>query len=261
MPNPYGSKPYRVSLDAKDVDGFIFWTRNARPFRAGLEAAGARAPFVVQYTVTGYPEVLERGVPPAAHAIAEMRRIVDEHGPGTVVWRYDPVIWTAATPGAFHRENFARLADELAGTVDEVTLSAATLYAKSRRNLKRHATALAVDDPPDEAKRELLADLAGIAAARGMTPTLCSQPHLLSGDLAPAKCVDAERLARIGGAAFRAKRKGNRPGCECAESRDIGVYDSCAHGCLYCYAVNDHEKVRRSLSPVPHRASSSPSPS
>ncbi|ANK83325.1 MAG: hypothetical protein TEF_06970 [Rhizobiales bacterium NRL2] len=244
VPNPYGSRPYRVSLEAADVDGFIFWTRNARPFREGLAAAGKRAPFVVQYTVTGYPETLERGVPPSDHAIAEMRRIAGEYGPGTIIWRYDPVIWTAATGPVFHRENFARLADALTGVTDEVTLSAATLYAKSRRNLKRHAPALAVDDPPDEAKRELLGELGRIASARGMTATLCSQPHLLSEELKPAKCVDAERLARIGGAAFRAKRKGNRPGCECAESRDIGRYDSCAHGCLYCYAVNDHEKVK-----------------
>ena len=204
MPNPYGSRPYRVSLEAADVDGFIFWTRNARPFREGLAAAGKRAPFVVQYTVTGYPETLERGVPPSDHAIAEMRRIAGEYGPGTIIWRYDPVIWTAATGPVFHRENFARLADALTGVTDEVTLSAATLYAKSRRNLKRHAPALAVDDPPDEAKRELLGELGRIASARGMTATLCSQPHLLSEELKPAKCVDAERLARIGGAAFRA---------------------------------------------------------
>lgn len=250
-----------MSLQADDVDGFIFWTRNARPFRDGLAAARRRGPFVVQYTVTGFPEALERGVPPAAHAIQEIRRIVDAYGPGTVVWRYDPVIWTDLTGPAFHRENFGRLAEALAGTVDEVTLSAATLYAKSRRNLRRHAPDLAVEDPSDAAKAELLAELGGIAAGHGMTPTICSQPHLLAGPLRPAKCVDAERLARIGGAPFRAKRKGNRPGCECAESRDIGRYDSCAHGCLYCYAVNDHEKAKLRLSPGPQRASSSPSPS
>ncbi|MEC7592879.1 MAG: DUF1848 family protein, partial [Pseudomonadota bacterium] len=53
---------------------------------------------------------------------------------------------------------------------------------------------------------------------------------------AAAGCVDAGRLARIAGR-LAARTKGKRPGCRCAESRDIGVYDSCVHGCTYCYAV------------------------
>lgn len=246
--NPYGGKDYRVSLTRDDVDGFIFWTRNARPFSRGLAAARLVAPFFVQYTVTGYPEVLERGVPPAVHAIAEIERIVSEYGPGSVVWRYDPVIWTGLTDREFHLRNFARMADRLTGLVDEVTVSAATLYAKSRRNLAKHAPGIAAVDPPDDDKRSLLADLGAMALARGMKPTVCSQPQLLSEGLKAAKCVDAERLQRVGGPVFKARRKGNRKGCECAESRDIGHYDSCAHGCLYCYAVNDHEKARQNLS-------------
>lgn len=246
--NPYGGRDYRVSLRSDDVDGFIFWTRNARPFREALDEARDVAPFLVQYTITGYPDLLERGVPPAEHGIREIRSIVERHGTGTVVWRYDPVIWTAETDADFHRRNFRRLADELAGSVDEVTFSAATLYAKSRRNLKRHAPDLPVDDPENEEKARLLSELADIAIERDMTPTLCSQPHLLWGALQPARCVDAERLQRIAGASFRFRAKGNRDGCACAESRDIGAYDSCAHGCLYCYAVNDHDRARERLS-------------
>lgn len=248
MRNPYSGRDYAVSLAAEDVDGFIFWTRNARPFRQGLAAAGQIAPFVVQYTVTGYPQKLERGVPPIAHAIAEIRHIVETFGRETVVWRYDPVIWTELTDQAFHLQRFAGIADKLAGLVDEVTLSAAKLYAKSRRNLKKHAPEVGIEDPPDDDKRRLFLQLGQIAQERGMTATLCSQPHLLSGLLKPASCVDAGRLQRIGGSDFRYRARGNRPGCDCAESRDIGAYDSCAHGCLYCYAVSDHDKARHSLS-------------
>ena len=32
------------------------------------------------------------------------------------------------------------------------------------------------------------------------------------------------------------KDKGQRPECGCVESKDIGMYDTCAHNCVYCYA-------------------------
>jgi DNA repair photolyase len=33
-----------------------------------------------------------------------------------------------------------------------------------------------------------------------------------------------------------AKDKNQRLECGCVESVDIGAYNSCAHGCVYCYA-------------------------
>jgi Domain of unknown function (DUF1848) len=33
--------------------------------------------------------------------------------------------------------------------------------------------------------------------------------------------------------------KGNREKCGCYESRDIGEYDTCPHGCVYCYVVQN----------------------
>ncbi|MHA1536538.1 MAG: DUF1848 family protein, partial [Alphaproteobacteria bacterium] len=60
----------------------------------------------------------------------------------------------------------------------------------------------------------------------------------------PASCIDAGRLSDIAGRLILAKTKGNRPGCACAQSRDIGAYDSCPHGCAYCYAVSDNGRAR-----------------
>lgn len=244
--NPYGGKDSVVDLSTPAVDGFVFWTRNAAPFARALESVAARGtPFVVQYTVTGYPQALERAAPPINHAIAQIRRIANRYDPKTVVWRYDPLLISDLTPPVFHRENVARLADALAGVVDEVALSFAHPYRKTRRNLDRAAKrgAFSWSDPSPAQKRDLLAEIAEIARARGIAPTLCAQPDLLVAGLTPARCIDADRLSAVAGRAIKARTQGNRPGCYCAQSRDIGAYDSCPQGCAYCYAVADPDRA------------------
>lgn len=251
--NPWNGKTFRVSLRDADCSGFVFWTRNAAPFRAELALTARTHPFMVQYTITGYPRSLEKSVVAADAGIAEIRAISGRYGGKSVVWRYDPVVITDATPAAWHLENFARIAGALAGSVDEVVVSFAQVYRKTRRNLDRaaRATGNAWVDPDDGAKRDLLARLDTIARQSGLTLTLCAQPAL-AGGLAAAQCIDATRLdamARAMGHApvtgqIPASHRAARPGCLCAHSRDIGSYETCPHGCVYCYAVDSPDKAR-----------------
>lgn len=246
--NPYGGPPGTVPLTAEVVDGFVFWTRNAAPFAEALAEVAARGiPFVVQYTITGYPRALEASVSDTKRSIAAVRALADRYGPRACVWRYDPLLLTSLTPPAWHRETFARLAAALTGAVDEVVLSFAQMYAKTRRNTARAAArhGFTWEDPPADRKTALLTELAAIAAAQGISASLCAQPDLLAPGLIPARCIDAARLSDVAGRTMAAKTKGNRPGCLCAESRDIGAYDTCPHGCVYCYAVRAPEAAKR----------------
>jgi len=247
--NPYGGRDYQVSLAPGAVDAFVFWTRNLGPLLPALERVAAVAPFAVQYTVTGYPRALEPGVIAPEAALAQLAELRRRWGPRAAVWRYDPVLLSSLTPPDWHRANFAALARALTGVVDEVVVSFVEPYRKTARNLeaaaRRHR--FAWRDPPPAEKRALAADLAAIAGTHGMRLTLCTQPLLLAAGLAPARCIDAARLADIAGRPIAAREKGNRPGCLCAESRDIGAYDSCAQGCAYCYAVASPAAARRRL--------------
>lgn len=248
--NPYGGKDYRVSLSRPDCEGFVFWTKNLGPFFPVLEDAGRRGfPFVVQYTINGYPRELEWSVTPAAKAVEHVHRLAAEFGPGTAVWRYDTVVESSLTGWDDHERNFTRLARALAGAVDEVVISFAQIYAKTKRNLDGAARLFRFtwSDPDDSAKRELAGRLARIAAGEGMRLGFCSQRAFLQEGVEDAACIDVERLSRLAGYRIRAPRKGNRPECGCWASRDIGAYDTCPHGCVYCYAVRNRALARRNF--------------
>jgi hypothetical protein len=243
--NPYNGLTVRTALGPGAVDGFVFWTRNFAPLGQRAPEIQAVAPFTVQYTLTGYPRALEPHVIAAKAAVADMRRLAAEYGPRAVVWRYDPILLTSLTPAAWHRETFARLCAALQGATDEVVVSFAHIYRKTRRNLDRAAAThgFTWHDPGSQEKCDLLAALTDCAAAHGMALSVCAQRDVLVPGAALARCIDADRLSDVAGRDVAAKRRGNRPDCLCHAARDIGAYDSCAHGCRYCYAVGEHEKT------------------
>jgi hypothetical protein len=248
MVNPYGGQVCRVSLERDDVDGFVFWTKNLGPFLDKLDEVHRRGyPFVVQYSINGYPRALEYSVVEAERSVEHLRQIADRYGPRVAVWRYDPIVFTSITPADVHRQTFERLARSLAGSTDEVVISFAHVYQKTRRNMDRAATAhgFSWENPDESTKRALAADLVQIASAHGLQLSVCSQRQYVVEGARPARCVDAARLSDVAGRDIAAPLKGNRADCACHLSRDIGAYDTCPHGCVYCYAVSSRAVAKK----------------
>ena len=245
MVNPYNRHQIcRVSLLPVDVDGIVFWTKNLAPFFEGLSEVHERGiPFIVQYTINGYPRSLESRVVDANDSVEQFRRLADTYGARHAVWRYDTIVFSSVTPPDFHRQNFERLATSLEKATDEVVISFAQIYKKTLRNMSQAAVqhGFTWEDPSDNNKLSLLHDLTAIAAARGMRIKVCSQKAYLTAEVGEARCVDAQRLMEIAGRRFGAKLQGNRKECGCFYSKDIGDYDTCPHGCVYCYAVMNRE--------------------
>ena len=248
--NPYGGKPYRVALRGDGVDGYVFWTRNAAPFGAALEDVSALdLPFVIQFTVTGYPRALDAHTIRTAAACNQIRGLARRYGPRAVVWRYDPVVFSSITPPDWHLETFAGLARDLEGSVDECVVSFAHIYKKTRKRLDIASEIhdFTWEDPEWTEKHRLLEGLSEISRSYGIKLTVCSQKDALIDGIGGVKCIDEARLSDLAGYDISARIKGNRDGCLCAESRDIGAYDTCAHGCVYCYAVSDHDRAAAAL--------------
>jgi hypothetical protein len=261
--NPYSGQSYRVDLRPEQVDGFVFWTRNFGPMLRRLDELKAFGrPFTVQYTVTGYPQAIEAAVIEPQRAIEQIGGLAAGVHAACPVWRYDPILFTTLTPAEYHLENFRDLAARLKGSTDEVVISFAQMYAKTRRNLAAAAARSGFEwfDPEPARKLALAAQLTQIAREYGLQLTLCSQPEFVGPGALEARCVDARRLERMGGFRIAAAQKGTRPGCACHEARDIGDYDTCPHGCVYCYAVRhrraalaryrSHDRGAESLLPI-----------
>ncbi len=248
--NAFSGRVYRLGLRREEVDGFVFWTKNLGPFLPTLGLLRERGfPFVIHYTINDYPRTLEPSIPSAAEAVAHLRFVARTYGARVGVWRYDPILITDATDFRFHRENFARLASSLAGLVDEVAVAYASFaYRKTRANLARAARreGFQWEDPDPERKRDFLVGLASLAADQGMTLRLCSQPEYLSPGIQEAVCIDARRLGEVANRPVVGCKPGHRgTDCACDYSRDLGAYDTCLHGCAYCYAVCDVHAARR----------------
>lgn len=246
MVNPYGGQITTVPLTPGAVDGFVFWTKNLAPFMGHLAPIrGKGFPFTVQYSINNAPRQLERSVTDANRAVTHMHQLSGE-APFCPVWRYDPVVLSTLTPPEWHLKNFEFLAQSLSGATDEVVISFAHIYAKTRRNLDRAAReeGFAWREGGAQEKKDLAVQLAVIAKRFGMKTTLCAQEQFLAPGISAARCIDGERLSRVAGRDIAAEPGGNRPGCLCAKSRDIGDYDTCPHGCVYCYAVTSRERAR-----------------
>jgi len=250
MVNPYSQQIYRVDLTPKSVDGFVFWTKNIGPFLKHLpEVQRMGYPFIVQHTITGYPRELESRVIDFTHTIEHLKVLADMYGPHVAVWRYDPIIISSLTPSDWHRHNFEKLAQFLKGTTDEVVVSFAQIYKKTRRNMDWAAHEYGFRWSDHEAMthgsvQNLISELAEISRSHGMYLKICSQKAYLTPEVtAEARCVDAERLERVSGNTLvdRIERRGNRKECGCFASKDIGEYDTCPHGCVYCYAVQHRD--------------------
>jgi hypothetical protein len=229
------------------VDGIVFWTKNVGPFLKYLPEIKAQGyPFVVQHTINGYPRALEAAVVDAGRCVDHVRRICETYGGKACVWRYDTVVVSSITPVEFHLENFATLARQLEGATDEVVISFVHLYKKTLRNMNRAAEEAGFTwrDPSHEEKRDLVRQFVDIARFHGMLLSVCSQPDYLVPGAVEAQCIDADRLSAVAGVKIASKVKGNRPECKCFRSVDIGDYDTCPHGCVYCYSVQNRELVQ-----------------
>lgn len=226
------------------MDGIVLWTKNPIPL---LDRMQALEPFTwyFQYTLNPYGRDIENSLPDEQTRVQALRDIAKRYGAQRVVWRYDPIFFSEQHTVQWHEEHFRRLCEALSGYTDTCNTSFLHMYAKTKRN----TAALGLHPGNADQQLELLAKWDKISKDNGIQLQLCATPEIReTSGLMAATCVDAERLSKIGGVELACKKDPNqREDCNCAPSIDIGEYDSCVHGCAYCYANASRRGAERGL--------------
>ncbi|MDB4433314.1 DUF1848 domain-containing protein [bacterium] len=256
--NAFGGRGI-VSLRDGDVLGFLFWTKDARPFADQLRALrDDGVPYAFQYTITGCGRDLEPHIPSSVRAIDDFLAVRDGLPDSACIqWRYDPIVLSRARDVDFHLERFATIARALHGATRVVDISIIEPYRKAILRIADRTVRYRRVDParhrwvsrnhPDLVQigseaGSLLEGLAAIASERGMELRSCSNPEW---PLAPAQCCGLELFAPYGDALERAvaalPTAPSRGGCHCLRAVDIGMDNTCLGGCKYCYVVSSHE--------------------
>ena len=218
-----------------NIEGIVFWTKNPKPMLTQMEKLKDYKYYFL-YTLNAYPEHIESKLPSLQERINSFKEL-SKHCP--VIWRYDPILLTKGIDVAWHIERFANLCKELNGYTKHCKISFVIQSYKGCSN--------DVYAPNEQLKHEILSKFSQIAKENGIQVEACAE----SGDwskhgIVPSKCIDGEIFEELLTEKFKedgivVKRKNNkidgqRKHCNCMPAIDVGRYDTCKHGCNYCYA-------------------------
>ncbi len=236
----------KVSLAPEVVDCIVFWTKNPQNIMASLkEITEMGYSYYFQFTLTPYDLSLEHYLPPKSELVEVFKTLADLIGPQRVIWRYDPILLTDEISPAYHVKKFEALGRQLAGYTERCVISFVDLYGKTKRNTQ----GLNLRSLTEGEMYELGSALADLGDAYGITLSTCAEAvDLTEVGIRPGACIDSELIKKISGVPLRAKKDRNqRRECRCAASIDIGAYNTCGHGCLYCYANHNPTSGQKNL--------------
>jgi hypothetical protein len=244
--NPFGGQKYIVSLKQEDVVAFVFWSKNFTPFFENLKIIDRLGyKFYFNYTVTALPPVFESNLDKQA-AIATLKQLSREYSPRHINWRFDPIIMSDVYGRDFYIRGFEKLASEFEGIVKRCYFSFVVEYDKVKRNFVEltKQKAVKIIDCSYDLKIELANELAEIAHQYGIEMFSCCGDYLVNEKIKKAHCIDGNIIEQLfSPGSFPYSDKPTRKQCGCTESTDIGAYDTCPHGCVYCYANANKQKA------------------
>lgn len=232
--NPMNSRQVsRISLAPETTDCIVFWSKDPAPMLPRLDELESYL-YYFQYTLNNYGPEVEPRVPPLDQRLKTFGALAGKLGRERVIWRYDPILFNRTYTPDFHLKSLAYIAQALRGLTEKCVISLVDRYpTKNAGSLSRLG---AYELPPAELDG-FLREAAGIAKKNGLAMATCAEALPLEKyGIEHNSCIDGRLIERLTGRKLKAKPDSQRPNCRCLKCEDIGSYDTCPHGCLYCYA-------------------------
>lgn len=237
--NPYNGKDCYVSFE--NTKFIVFWSKNPRPLLPLIPILREKKiGCYVQFTLNDYvAEGLEPNVPTVSERVETFKQLVSELGVGSVIWRFDPLVLTENISVDDLLDKIERIACQLKGYAEKLVFSFADIstYRKVGRNLMEAGVLYrewCEDEMIDFSRRLSKLNL-------GLQLSTCAEKIDLSPfGIGHNRCIDPDLIVRLKpelqSSIQNKADKGQRTLCNCIASKDIGAYNTCPHGCAYCYA-------------------------
>ena len=238
--NPYNDDIYKYPLDSKIIDCLCFCTKNPKPMLKDLDKLNDFNQFWF-VTITPYGRDIERNVPSFKRVIKSFKELSETLGVNKVSWRYDPIFITEKYSLDFHIDKFEEMASELHTYTDDCTISFIDLYQKVLRNFPE------VREVIRQEQLIIGENFARIADDYDIQMKTCVEGTLLDRfGFDSSGCMTQNVIEKaIGNNLKIPKGKYRIRECDCIFGRDIGAYNTCMHGCKYCYANSNMKLVKR----------------
>jgi DNA repair photolyase len=227
----------KVALNPNVVDCIIFWSKNPEPIIKNLDSIDEmRYKYYFQFTITPYDNTLEPAVPDKRRITETFISLSEKIGKEKVIWRYDPIILNDKLTINFHVNAFEKMMSKLSDYTSECIISFVDPYKRTKRqmgnNFTRDITTIEMSKIA-EAFSEIAKD------TRVKLKTCAEIIDLDQYGIEHASCIDRFKIESIISCPLsdKVKKDGQREACGCMECIDVGAYNTCKNGCLYCYAT------------------------
>ncbi|MDE5824933.1 MAG: DUF1848 domain-containing protein, partial [Lachnospiraceae bacterium] len=241
--NPYyPMQVTRYQLNPEVVDIMVFCTKNPQPMLNDITSLRSLLSTFDTFwfvTITPYETDIEPFVPPKEQVVNSFQKISDLAGKQRISWRYDPIFITEKYSVAYHIKQFDTMAKILSKYTSQCVVSFIDLYEKTKKNFR------GIRSVTHEEQEQLMEAFSETAKECGLQIHLCCEDTKLIRENVDADgCMSKAVLEKALDCKLEVpQRKMARAECSCLLGADIGAYNTCGHGCIYCYANYDRATV------------------